>query len=363
MIVSMRNSWRTALVAALWLGGCSDSDRPSGFVAPQGGTTSDPDPAQPSSGGDDTAGTSPGGGGATGDAGEAPIAGEPGEVGGADDGGDGGGDDGGSAGEPPYVEPFPDPICAGSGEVSGATKLGISTPDADQFGSITADELVIAWTVVDGAQVTLHYARRASLDDEFADAQSLTVPAAPDGVALSADGLRAVYTKADRKGFSQLVRASRDLPFTDLDSRDFDPIAESALQFSDDEYVGDPVLGADDMVFFYSRYGAGRTTTLLRTLRFSIFAPWPEGFELAVTPSLEATADDRQRPTGVSLDGQTLFVWDSVTSSQRVAELSHETSTYDVAYELGNVRGAAPNTACSRIYYDVDGDLWSADLL
>jgi hypothetical protein len=123
------------------------------------------------------------------------------------------------------------------------------------------------------------------------------------------------------------------------------------------------VLGADDMVFFYSRYGAGRTTTLLRTLRFSIFAPWPEGFELAVTPSLEATADDRQRPTGVSLDGQTLFGWDSVTSSQRVAELSHETSTYDVAYELGNVRGAAPNTACSRIYYDVDGDLWSADLL
>jgi hypothetical protein len=347
---------------ALCLAGCSDAKRPSGFVGASGGTSGKP--ATPSGGGDesDAAGAPAGGGGAAavgGEAGEASVAGQPASAGGADGEGTAGE---GSGGEPPFVEPFPDPICVGSGELSAAVKLPISTPDADRFGSITADELVIAWTVVVGDQVTLHYARRASIDDDFADARTLALDAASDAVTLSADGLRVVYVNSDRKGFTQLVRATQGEPFAAAAFDDFSLIAESTQELEADEYVGDPVLRADDSAFYYSLYGAGRSQTLLRTLRFSPFAPWPAGFELAVGESLEATDDERQQPTGVSLDGQTLFLWDSALASQRVATLSHETGSFDLAYELGDVRGAAPNGDCSRIYYDVDGDLWSAEL-
>jgi hypothetical protein len=351
-------------MAALFIGACSDADRPGGATGPTGGTSTKPDP---SDGGDGSAGTPIGSGGTTGEAGESGTAGQPDAAGGANEAGaSGAAGAGGEAGAGGgfWEEPYPEPTCldSGEGELSGAVKLGISTPDADQFGSITADELVIAWTVVTGEDVALHYARRDSVDDEFGDARTLDIDAATDSVALSADGLRVVYVNADRKGFTQLVRAAVDEAFETVDSRDFSPIAEAAQQFADDEYVGDPVLGPDDLRFFYSRYGADRSETLLGTLRFSKFAPWPAGTELNVESSLEAKDGDRQRPTGVSLDGQTLFLWDSANASQRVALLSHETFSYDVAFELGDVRGAAPNGTCSRIYYDQDGDLWSADI-
>lgn len=366
MIVSMPNSWRAALVAALFAGACSD-ERPPGLATSTGGTRTVRDPASQSDGGDDDfPGTPPGGGGATaedgraGDASEYPSAGQPSSAGADDEGPGAGGKDG--AGGAPAGQPYADPICSGSAEVSGAVKLAISTAEADQFGSITADELVIAWTVVVGENVILHYARRDSRDDELGDERTLEIPAAADAVTLSTDGLRVVYVNDDRKGFTQLVRASVAEAFDTVDSKDFTPIAETAPQFAADEYVGDPVLGPDDLTFYYSRYGANRSATLLSTLRFSAFAPWPAGSELAVAPGLQASMGERQRPTGVSLDGQTLFLWDSVNASQRVAMLSHETSTFDVAFELGDVRGAAPNASCSRIYYDRDGDLWSADL-
>jgi hypothetical protein len=121
------------------------------------------------------------------------------------------------------------------------------------------------------------------------------------------------------------------------------------------------VLAPDDLSFFYSRYGAGRRTTLLVTKRFSPYAPWPEGSALPVTAKLEATEAGRLRPTGVSLDLESLFLWDAVASSQRVAALAHDTRTYDLSLELGDARGAAPNAACSRVFYDSAGDLWAAD--
>ena len=62
----------------------------------------------------------------------------------------------------------------------------------------------------------------------------------------------------------------------------------------------------------------------------------------------------------MSLDRQTLFAWNSATSKQVVALLSHDSSKYEVAFELEDARGAAPNAACSRVYFDRDGDLWTA---
>jgi len=121
------------------------------------------------------------------------------------------------------------------------------------------------------------------------------------------------------------------------------------------------VLGPDNSSFVYSRYGAGRHATLLLSERFSPFAPWPEGSPLPVTAKLEATEAGRLRPTAVSVDLETLFLWDSVAGSQRVAVLGHDTRTYDLSLDLGDARGAAPNAACTRVFYDSAGDLWTAD--
>ena len=367
MIASMRNSWAAAVLAAVWVGACSSgSQSPPPAGASGGSAGSGASSSTSGSGGKAHAGTPSTDGGAlpNGEAGDAPVAGQGGaEVGEAGAPQGLAGADDGAGGDPPYVEPFPEPVCLGSAELGTPTKLEISTADDDQFGGITADELVIAWTVVAVDKVTLHYARRASKTDDFGNEGSLELAeAADDSVTLSPDGLRVAYVKSDRKGFTQLVRTAIDEPFGTVDSFDFSVIAESAQEFATDEYVGDPVLGQDGLSFFYSRYGAGRTKTLLRTLRFSQFAPWPPGSELAVAPGLEAMGEDRLRPTGVSVDSQSLFLWDSAAGSQKVAVQSHDTASYDVAFELDDARGAAPNGACSRVYFDRDGDLWSAEL-
>jgi hypothetical protein len=359
MIVWMRNSWH--LITLLVCLACSGGNRAVGSPPASGGSGSKVIAASSSSeSGDESTG---GAGGAV-PQGESAAGGSDdggGAPGGAGQGASGEAAAGGAGGAAPWMEPEHQPICALSGRLTNSKRLAISSSDVDQLGGISADELVIVWTVVSGEQVTLHYAHRADVDAEFAAPETLAIPAASDAVSLSADGLRVVYVNADRKGFSQLVRTAADLPFELVDSRDFALIQESSQLFAADEYVGDPVLGPDNLSFFYSRYGAGRRTTLLLTERFSPYAPWPEGSTLPVTAKLEATQAGRQRPTGVSLDLETLFLWDAVAGSQRVAALAHDTRTYDLSLDLGDARGAAPNSACSRVFYDSAGDLWTAD--
>jgi hypothetical protein len=354
MIVLTRNSWRfSTLLVCL---ACSGGHHAGGLLPASGGSGPKSIAASPSSsGGEESTG---GAGGAVPQSESAGGNDAGGALGTAGQGASGEG----TAGAPaPWMEPEHEPVCGLSSGLRNPSKLAISSADVDQLGGISADELVLAWTVVSGEQVTLHYAQRADVDAEFAAPEALVIPAAPDAVSLSADGLRLVYVNADRKGFSQLVRTAADLPFELVDSKDFALIEESTALFAADEYVGDPVLAPDDLSFLYSRYGAGRRTTLLVTKRFSSYAPWPEGSTLPVAPSLEATEAGRQRPTGISVDLETLFLWDAVASTQRVATLAHDTRTYELSLDLGDARGAAPNSACSRVFYDSAGDLWTAD--
>ena len=356
MIVWTRNSWR--LVGLLACVACSSGNRALGSPPASGGSGSKVIAASPSSAGGDES---------TGGAGGAVPQGES-AAGGSDDAGgapgaagQGAGGEGAAGGPAPWMEPERQSICVLSGGLTHPKKLAISSSDVDELGGVSTDELVIAWTVVSGEQVTLHYAQRADVEAEFEAPQTLAISAAPDSVSLSADGLRVVYVNADRKGFSQLVRTAADKPFELVDSSDFALIQESTQLFAGDEYVGDPVLGPNDQSFIYSRYGAGRRTTLLLTERFSPYAPWPEGTPLPVSAKLEATDAGRMRPTGVSLDLETLFLWDEAASTQRVAALAHDTRTYDLSLDLGDARGAAPNSACTRVFYDAAGDLWTAD--
>ncbi|MES1184539.1 MAG: hypothetical protein ABUL60_12040 [Myxococcales bacterium] len=361
MIAWTRNSWLWA--GALACLACSGGSRAGGALpASGGGGGSKSIAASPTpDGGDESTDTAGGAGGAT-PQGDGAASGSDDEAGGAPGAaGQGAAGEASTGGAAPWMEPEHEPVCVPAGELTNAKKLAISTDDVDQLGGISADELVIAWTVVANEQVTLHYAQRADLAAEFTAPKTVSIPAASDSVSLSADGLRLVYVNADRKGFGQLVRATTDAPFELVDPQDFALILESTALFAADEYVGDPVLGPDNSSLVYSRYGAGRHATLLLSERFSPFAPWPEGSPLPVTARLEATEAGRLRPTALSVDLETLFLWDSVAGVQRVAVLGHDTRKYDLSLDLGDARGAAPNSACTRVFYDSAGDLWTAD--
>ena len=257
---------------------------------------------------------------------------------------------------------LPKPVCHSTGALTNLARLSISTTTAvERFGGVTPDELAIAWTIVDGDQVQLNYATRPNVDADFSGAQQLSIAAAAEAVTLSGDGLHVVYTKRDRKGFGELSRASREEPFTDGTSSSLAPVNESASLMGSGEYVGDPVLGGDGMTFFYSRYRAGQDRAMLSTLRFSEFGAFPEGWPPDLSTALLSSTSSLT-PTGVSLDRQALFIWDSAGQRQIVATLAHDTLLFEPAFELNDARGAAPNGACEQVYFDRDGDLWTATL-
>jgi hypothetical protein len=366
MIVSTRNSCALAGLGLILAGACSSPNHPT--VVPESGSGG-------SAGGEKTvaAGSSgrtaeSAGSDVEGEAGFASNAGAP-ERGLGSAGGSGESEapqagaagDGASTAGSSSVLPLPDPACHALGTLTDGARLSISTDATERFGGVTPDELAIAWTIVNGDQVLLSYATRPTVDAEFLGTRQLSLAAAAEAVTLSSDGLHLVYTKLDRKGFGELSRASREDPFTEATSSSLVPVNESVPLAGSGEYVGDPVLGGDGMTFFYTRYRAGLGRALLSTIRFSEFGAFPEGWPVDLSPALLSSTSSLT-PTGVSVDRQALFLWDSAGQRQIVATLAHDTLLFEPAFELNDARGAAPNGSCTRVYYDRDGDLWSATL-
>jgi hypothetical protein len=221
----------------------------------------------------------------------------------------------------------------------------------------------------------LHYSGRHYPDFPFGDeVPTRTIPPgdyAPDGVALSPDGLRMIVVTADRKGFTQYIRTLRDDPFDDVPS----DVAFEALRLGGDGFlpeelrIGDPVLSSDDRTLYYSLYedGAGlyysepSTHGTIHASTRNTGAPWSFGMPLTGS-AISAHCELRRRPTGVSSDQLTLFYWDELSGSARAAFRSSLDDPFDTAIDLGERVGAQPNTACTLLYYSDpdDGDLWVA---
>ena len=87
--------------------------------------------------------------------------------------------------------------------------------------------------------------------------------------------------------------------------------------------------------------------------------------EVALAEELRGAGNDRLRPTGVSNDEYTIFLWDAAEGTALAARRNPQTGEVDAWDELGEVRGATPNADCSRLYYsaaDASLDLFVADL-
>lgn len=289
----------------------------------------------------------PGGGGgraATGSSGRGGAAGEAGADGQPGPGGDGG--SGGARSGPPVIALCDQPLTLGE-----ATRLDISTSSDDLLGAVTPDELVIAWIVVEASTVTMYYASRTNSDEPFGAASTLLIDAAPDPIALSPDGLRALFVDADRRGFSSVTRSSVEEPFGDPGKMDLELLEPDTAQLPEDEAYADPVLAPTDLSLYFSRFGGGRTMTLFVSDRFSELDFWPQARAVPVSAALQANGANRLRPTGISADRQTLFLWNDAEQDELVATADPATGGFEAPESLGALRGATPNADCTRIYY------------
>lgn len=267
---------------------------------------------------------------------------------------------------------------------AGIAVPSVSTPDPDWLGSITPDELTIAWTsVVNGAPV-VHYADRTSTTVPFGTTNTVDpaltsidggapIGFALDRVALSADGLRLVAARADRHGFFQIVRTSRSGSFDQDSSGDFrifgPPSGEGP---PGPPGCSAPLLSADDQLFLYTSIGTVDAYSIYQSHR----APdghWPLGAPLA-DASLMSQGGVGQRATGLSADARTLFLLDDTTGHERAGWRNDPWSSFTMFVDLGSSHSyAAPNASCDRLYYsDLDAadagadaasqlDLYSAD--
>ncbi|HEY2406399.1 MAG TPA: hypothetical protein VGI10_10375 [Polyangiaceae bacterium] len=260
----------------------------------------------------------------------------------------GGNNSGGSGGNLPT-------LCGKTLQASGATELTISSASDDSFGGISSDERAIAWTTVANGTVTLWYADRASETSAFDAPKSLVIAAAADQVSISSDGLQIAFVDADRLGFSELTRGGVGDTFASAGSGDFAAFAAATAMLPAGESYGDPLLVSNGDLFYYSRFGAGRTQTLFLTSRFSSFDPWLPGGQATLPAAVQGSGANRFHPSGVSGDGYTLFGWSDATNSELALSLNQQTSAFDTYTDLGARRNAAPNQDCTRLYYSAPG--------
>ncbi|MGC4089035.1 MAG: hypothetical protein QM756_14260 [Polyangiaceae bacterium] len=351
MIASIRNS---ALVALLvWTGCSSDTERAAHPSVNTGGA---------SSGGRQSMGGSASHGGDAASAGEnaAGHGGSTDEAGGAGSASGGASGDG-SGGEGSGGDPNDAPVatCAELKGVGIGQRLVVSTSFEDQLGGITPDERVIAWTTDDGNGIQLLTAERADAQQPFSTPRKLSIAAALDRVTLSPDGLRVIYAAANRRSFVTLSREATTEPFAASNSFEFSLLNDPDALPQDESY-GDPVLSANDLAFVYSRYGVSRTQTLFISHRFSKQAPWQVGHEISIDAQFAATPTDRFRPTSLTADELTLFLWHPADTTAYAVHFDSSQFTFQSYAELGALGGAAPNADCTRVYYD-SGDLFVAE--
>jgi hypothetical protein len=285
------------------------------------------------------------------------------------------------------------PLCNPRATWGPGTLLAISTPDLDRFGSISADELSIAWmtpvasspttppdaatpldgaTPADGGSIDtgsaagplIYYADRALVTDPFGSPQVLQAIAnypSFGAVALSPDGLTLTIVRSDHLGFGEVTRAARGSPFGPVSEVNFPVI--NRLRPA----VDDPTIAGDGLAFGFSIDGdPGTMDTMHVANRPALGAPWEGWGRTDVEAELLANgAGILRRPTGLAADELTLFFWDEVRGLERAAWRDSLSVRFTTFLDLGPRQFAQPNAACTRIYYSAQGassvDLFYAD--
>lgn len=304
---------------------------------------------------------SSGAAGASGSSGAAGSAGAPVEADAGTDSGstpDSGETDAGTETDAEVV--LPDTLCPTTFTRNNEKSIPLSSTGNERFGSITDDELSIAFTVPNGVYGTVFVANRAAATDPFGPAEPIKGDFAFDRASLSPDGLSLVVVNADKQSFSLLERQALGKDFVPVTPWQYDDIIDN---LADGEQLGDPVFAIGGQVLLYSQYGAGRTHTVIFANRLSTGSAFVVGGELT-NPELLAQGELRRRPTAVSADYRTLFFYDEVTQVTK-AGFFYGSFDFTSVSDLGDARDLQPSSDCNRLYFDATGkssdDLFIAD--
>lgn len=257
---------------------------------------------------------------------------------------DGGAD--ADAGDAAYQPP--DSLCDPQLQLNDPTVLASSTPLDDNLGTVTPDELTIAWTTTDAGTTTVLYADRAGANDAFGATKQFAGDFADDRAALSDDGLTLLLVHSDRRSFLLFARASRDEAFAPADASTMEPLT---IGLGADARLADPVFARGAYLLVYSVYGGGAIDTVQLATRLSATSPFSVGGPLAF-PELRASGNKRRRPTGIDVEFQTLFFYDEISNTEKIGLLKGTIGFFSV-HDLGQRPGAQPNASCSRVYYSV----------
>jgi hypothetical protein len=222
--------------------------------------------------------------------------------------------------------------------------------------SMSADELTAVWVVDNGTGGgTVRVADRADRALAFAAPTVLAtadVTLALDQVAVSPDGLTLIAVSATRQTLVAYQRILRGEEFV----KDTALVAQVNGGGNEDSEGGgpkphqfrSPVLAYDGQTLVYadlasSGAGLGVFVAPLTT---------SSGFTFSgMFPDMVLRTDNGKHrlPTGMAPDRRTIFFFDEVSGTQKVAWRVNSGAPYAQVTDLGNRRFASPNANCKRL--------------
>jgi hypothetical protein len=299
--------------------------------------------------------------------------------GGSTGSGSGSGDDGGTPGDgapqdvfvsQPSDSSMAEATCSPNRTYGAAVTVdGLPTFASQPLVTLTSDELTAAWVLdAGGGEGQVYVADRTSTSAPFGTAH--LVPGATvggstgfvdggaitdggdsyfafDRVAISSDGLTLTGVAVGGLHMAQVLRADRASPFASVPSEV--PYATLASTLMPGEKLGDPVVSSDGLDLVYSKYGKSPTLTVYETFRSSAAMNWPSGAGNMMGAVAEASGQ-RKRPTSMTADRLTLFVWDEAGQAYGVLR-SSTTAPFNFAIPFGAKFSLQVSADCSRLYY------------
>jgi hypothetical protein len=264
--------------------------------------------------------------------------------------------DGGEVGLPAEAEAGEifAPECMETSTWSNTARVtSIAPAGFDHFGSISANELSVAWTTAAG---DVYVADRTSATGSFGTPELLTASdggspgLANDRVALDPTATQLIATLADGSSFTTFVRAKAGQPWLAAGADEFKyvsaTVAESGGGFSQ------PVLSADGRSLFYVLVIATNPPVFYESTWDASTKSWNLGNPLPNSDFAITSASQLRRPTGASSDRLTLFFYDEVVGHERAAWRVTATSPFTFFLDLPSVPEAAPNDDCNILYFE-----------
>jgi hypothetical protein len=276
----------------------------------------------------------------TGDSGQQPVT----DGGGASDAtttGDGGApQDGAKEADPPVP-----PRCADLVITGGVRMITLVPTDLGKFDGVTSVLRGAAWTSATGKVFVVNRS------DPFSDYRApvevgSTLVTAGTRVALASDGNGVAVVSG--ASLVMYTRTSSAAPFTVTAPNPFGAVNAWVAQAGG--VPSEPVLGSSGKSLFFLRVPPSGAPVLVESTLSGASWGTPAVHQEAALASVDPT--HRRRPTGVSFDDRTLFFWDENTNIERIAtRATAVTGDFTDLKDLGPYAEAAPNQACTLIYY------------